>query len=254
MSPRAKLTRSAFRLRGPQRQGSLPLGQAFVRSGFTLLELVITVALLSLVLALTYGSFIQLSTHANKLRHESESEQELRLLMQLLQQDLEGIQWLSKFASDGNPSGLIADERFAAGKRFSLLRFHSSVSARLHRQASPAADPRLHEIAYWVEENETKLQLMRREDYYLDSDLANGGRSVALISGVHAFRIEFLSVEQLGRSRAEEQWDVRWDSTQRSKESRLPVAIRITLGLADEDGGIFSQTLEINLPVFQESG
>src|SRR5690349_23437887 len=64
-------------------------------AGFTLIELLAALAILSLILALAYGSFFQISGAATSLKGELEEQQELRLLLKMIADDLQSARYLA---------------------------------------------------------------------------------------------------------------------------------------------------------------
>ncbi|MDP6308741.1 MAG: type II secretion system protein, partial [SAR324 cluster bacterium] len=69
--------------------------------GFSLLELLISVALLGLVMSLLYGGFFQISNSSLQVKSTLETRQELRLLMKMVLDDLQNVQYLKRFAESG---------------------------------------------------------------------------------------------------------------------------------------------------------
>lgn len=230
--------------------------------GFTLVELLVSLALLGLVMALVYAAFEQISVPALARRDELNEHQELRLLVRMVSDDLQSAQWLARFAEKGEQyrSGIVAKRHFEGGKEYSEVSMHTAGPARFHRAFDPARDPRLHEVGYFVRlgEDRKTLELVRREDFYLDDDIERDGAEVVLVEGVETFRVEFLPpTSGTGAATAprsatpggtDEVWDDTWDSPARPKESRMPLAIRVTLARKGSRGQEYKESLEFNLP------
>ncbi|MCH9044795.1 MAG: prepilin-type N-terminal cleavage/methylation domain-containing protein [SAR324 cluster bacterium] len=219
------------------------------RRGFTLVELLVSLLLLSLVLALVFGAFAQISGRAVELRDALTEQQELRLLTRIVADDLRSAQWLKRFYDKGvgYATGIVADTVFEDGREFTRIRFHAARPARFHRSIEPEQDPGLHELAYWVRRSQDggdTLELMRREDFYLDDDMDDGGISVVLADRIEHFLIEFLPADAAG---AVETWQTRWDAPNQTNAGRMPGAIRLTLGRTDAAGTSLRETIEINL-------
>ncbi len=221
------------------------------RRGFTLVELLVSLLLLSLVLALLFGAFAQISGRAVELRDALTEQQELRLLTRMVADDLRSAQWLKRFWEKGvgYPTGIVADTVFEDGRQFTRIHFHAARPARFHRSIEPEQDPGLHELGYWVrrsQDDDDTLELMRREDFYLDDDMDDGGISVVLADRIEHFLVEFLPAEAAGAV-AVETWQTRWDAPNQSAAGRMPGAIRLTLGRTDAAGKSLRETIEINL-------
>lgn len=219
--------------------------------GFTLLELLISLALLSAVLTLVYGAFAQISGSATRLQDELTERQELRLLVRMISDELASAQWLEHAAGKSRPirTGIVGETRFVEGDEFSFVSFHAARPTRFHRTVDPAADPGLHEVGYAVERSEEgeALLLVRREDYYIDEDLEAGGLEVVLAEDVETFLVEYLA-PGADPNALETPWELRWNSPENAEQARMPVAVRLTVGLTDSAGNTLAETVEFNLP------
>lgn len=218
----------------------------------------ISMVLLGMILTLLYTSFFQISEGTTKLNEQLAEQQELRLLLNMIVEDLQGAQYFSRFVQDGGAaSGLVADTDLVGAEAFSSLRFHANVGARFHRQVEPEADPGMHELAYWVEPDEDDrdvLVLMRREDFYLDDDMDEGGITAELVKGVEAFLVEFLPFANR-EAEFEDQWEDSWDSADKPASARMPMAIRVTLARrVGTEGRRLEEKLEINLQIALKVG
>ncbi|HEX7928486.1 MAG TPA: prepilin-type N-terminal cleavage/methylation domain-containing protein [bacterium] len=232
------------------RRGASP-GRA---AGFTLIELLAALAILSLILALAYGSFFQISGAATSLKGELEEQQELRLLLKMIADDLQSARYLATIinkpgAQTVGESGIIAKVASIGTKEFSYISFHAATQARFFRQRPPELDPGLHEIAYGVQEDTDKktLNLVRREDYYLTPDMESGGVTIILSRKLETFSLAFLLPPDSPGSTTE-RWEREWNSMQRPEAGRMPRAIRIGLGLMGKDGNPIRESIDINLP------
>ncbi|MBI4084181.1 MAG: hypothetical protein HY423_16370 [Candidatus Lambdaproteobacteria bacterium] len=212
----------------------------------------IALALLSVILALLFGSFFQISESAKGLDRSLAERQEQRLLLAMVVDDLQNVVFLEGFkdpAGQQRETGIVGrTERFGDGD-FSNVRFHSAIAARFHRQVLPAQEPGLHEVAYWVQESDdrrTRL-LMRREDLYIDDDLEHGGTTVELARDVEAFLVEFLP-RSAADSESADAWEREWNPLRRPAGDPMPIALRLTLGLRSASGRAQRETYEINLP------
>ncbi len=214
----------------------------------TLVELLVALSLLSLVLTLVFGSFFQISTGASGLQDELSEQQELRLLLKLVADDLQTARYLPNAAQAHLPTGLVARYQIMGRGEVTEINFHAATRARFYRLRPAALDPLLHEVGYSVlKQGETeRFILQRREQFYLDSDLERGGITVELARDVELFKVEFLKAST-GLSAPTEDWDKEWDSSQRPDGQRMPVAMRLTIGRAAKNGRHLQNTLEFNL-------
>lgn len=220
------------------------------RGGFTLLEMLVAMVLLSIIMVLIYGSLSQISSGTASLNADLERQQETRLLLRMITDDLQGANYFDGFAdSQDAQSGIIVSRQDHGAKRYSRALFHANVPVRFHRRIDRQGDPRIHELAYWVEpseDNRDVFLLKRREDFYLDNDMEEGGISVTLAEGVEIFRIEVLAEPERSTT-LDADWLEDWDSNGR-KKAPLPAAIRVTLAMADAFGKkVTPESLEVNI-------
>jgi prepilin-type N-terminal cleavage/methylation domain-containing protein len=249
------------RLRSALRWCSAVRGRSAAR-GFTLIEMLLAMVLLAVVVSLTYAAMFQVTSGAKYLTDEFMEDQELRLLLRMLAQDLGSVQYLKYYvavpSAAGTPhqSGLIAATRFTGGGDFSTVDFHTAVRSRQNRQAPEGSDPLLHEVGYSVREEFSThiLQLVRREDFYIDDQMQVGGVTAVLASGIEAFRVECLQPAD-APGQTTETWTQTWDSNaQTADKPKLPAAIRITLGIAGKNGRHLKETVEVNLLTGMRTG
>ena len=229
------------------------------RPGFSLIELLVAIVILSLVLGIVYQSFATISIHAERETARLAERQDLRMLLNLVANELQAVQHLKWFSEGGYGTGIRAETTLEGVKDFSRMDFHAAVAARFHRTVKRELDPTLHELGYSIRpahpdgrEGEG-LVLVRREDFYVDDDMRAGGLSVVLADRISDFLIEYLaSGDTVGTP--QERWETTWDSETRTDEP-LPLAIRVTVGreLAgpsqqeDEAPETVRETLEMNL-------
>lgn len=222
--------------------------------GFTLIELLVSLVILTLVMTLVYSAFGQISGPALRERDALTERQDLRLLVHMVADDLMSAQWLPGFWSKSTDvlkysTGIIAQPRFEETKEYTSIAFDAERPARFYRSVSPAADPDLHEVGYFVQPNEAHatMELMRREDFYLDDDIEHGGVTVALADHIKTFTVEFLPPDADPNANPPP-WQDTWDSTKQPDGKRMPLAIKLTIARTDKAGHTVSETLEFNLP------
>ena len=150
----------------PNSTSNLPIqDKSFFRkiSGFSLLEVLVSMAILGLLVTLLYSSFSQISRTSLSVEKSLRGREELRLLMKVVLDDLQAMQYLSRLVElnesespgvqiDSFETGLIA--RLVDGPQgaesSSAIDFHAARRARLeHRSAvAPAvmslAPPSMH--------------------------------------------------------------------------------------------------------------
>jgi len=214
--------------KSPQKSAFAPL------AGFTLLEALIALALLGLVVSMIYGSFFQISQGGQQITREMEQRQDLRLLVAMIAGELQGVRYLPGWGSKGG-SGLVLEADQASQFPSSRISMHTAISSRFFEQVGPSpsgadvrADPGIHEVGYRIEASPSGngFRLFRREDYYLDDRMTDGGMEVELMDEIAYFRVDAYS----DGSDAFNPWQPDWDSSTTGIGVRLPRALRVSIG------------------------
>ncbi len=187
--------------------------------GFTLLEILVAMALFSIV---SYMSYSGLDAVIRQHEIVSESAARLRQLqyaMRRLVQDFSQIQprAIREETGEGHKPALIADTRTAEPMELTRAGW-----------PNPLAHPRssLQRVAYWVEDN----TLIRAQWPVLDRMLGQEPIELELLEGVEEFQLLFLG--------ANNEWAEQWpppDSQDSGADTQaaLPQAVEIILQLDD---------------------
>jgi len=221
-------------------------------------------------MSLLYGAFFQISNSSLQVKSTLETRQELRLLMKMVLDDLQNVQFLKHFAESGQStnqqreSGMIAEIKLGPEnpetgglEEVSSLYFHTAAKSRFYPEEKEQ-DPELHEVSYTMQENlDTKTwEFVRREDFYLDNNLREGGKSYVLSETVTKFELLLLEREtRLAGGGNQEEWTREWDSdeencgTSRGDPFCLPRAVKLTMALKDERGNTVTDSQVHNLCV-----
>jgi general secretion pathway protein J len=169
-------------------------------SGFTLIEILIALALLSVILAAIYGTFF-LSHRALEGMDESMVRlQESRRALDILKRELDSSVYI---ASDRNTMLRIVDRDFG-GRQAVQLTFTTLSVLR----------PGLSRITYYIEEDEGRLNLFKKvESPYADQET----EGVDIIEDMEAFSIE---------AKYNDRWVRTWDT---EINGEIPSELRIEL-------------------------
>ena len=239
--------------------------------GFSLLELLISFVMLGLVMSLIYSAFFQISNSSIKVKSTLNSRQELRLLMKIVLDDLQSIQYLKHFSGDVlgesllRETGLIAERKLGPEntesekiEEVSIIFFHTAIKSLFYPDEKDN-DPELHEVSYSLEENpDTKIwEFIRREDFYIDENIREGGISYVISEAVTNFELDLLESETaLASGGYKENWTKVWNSEEGKCVDRmvvenfcLPRAVKLTMALRGDDGKTVSDSQVINLCV-----
>ncbi|MFO0684897.1 MAG: type II secretion system protein GspJ [Sandaracinus sp.] len=193
-------------------------------AGMTLVEAMVSVAILSIVSVLVFGGFSQ--TMRNKARVEAQGDRAhvIRVAMERMCREIQ-----SAFVSlDVNVSPQLASMRTVFHGRHegrgSRLDFTSFSHRRLYRDAHESDQ---NELGYFLAEHrddetrETHRVLVRRESRRIDDDPETGGQQMILVDDVREFELDYFDPVSL-------QWVDGWD-TAGTEMNRLPAQVRIHL-------------------------
>lgn len=253
----------------PKFSKNLPLNKyPNKHSGFSLLELIVAIAILSTVLTMLYNAFFQVADSTTKAVQTLEAGQEIRLLMKIVRDDLQAIQYLNHFTADNDAaqgvyrhSGVLSKRgRGPDEEQVNSIHFHAAVPLRFPSQPlEEGSDPELHEVSYFLDFDGTSDRWLfkRREDFYVDDDITSGGTSMVLSEFVTDFKLEFIESIVLGAggvsrdSEPKKEWDSaegKCDAAEGNTTPCLPLVIKLTMTLHREGENPVTETNEFNIP------
>jgi general secretion pathway protein J len=195
-------------------------------SGFTLIEVVVAIAILAVVMTIVYGAFSRSADVTRETAEVTDRVRQVQIITERLVDELSAAYWFDEPSQQASASSE-ARGRFVGVKdtasndeeRRDRLEWTTFAHRRYvgDRPESDAA-----EVAYRVEPapGESWGRLVRDEQVNL---LADGGWAVntdELADGVSAFRLRYL---------ARGEWVDEWDAAQRKG---LPDAVEVTVALA----------------------
>ena len=194
---------------------------------FTLIEVLVSLAIFAILAALAYGALSQTLDSAELLNDRMDRLQAIQRTMRLLSEDLQQLAPRPIRDELGDGFGPALDTGFQSG--FALELTHGGWS-------NPVVLPRgtLQRSAYRIEEDE----LIRYHWMVLDRTLANEPVSVALLDGVESILFRFLQ--------ANGEWTEQWPPTNRPGAlgaRQRPRAVEIILTLTGE--GELTRLLEV---------
>ena len=193
--------------------------------GFTLLELLCSITILSLVLVSVYGTLNMGSRAWEKGERDIDKIQRMRVVMDLLGREIK-----STFPYVVTPSTLDTHKKFYAfeGKRDSIS-FVSTVPLRGGRKG-------LSWLTFWVEEDEGLVVVERdalRTDIFKEKNFVDKDEIEILDKHVTRMRLEYYELKRVGEE-GEGQWKELWDA---ERKGSLPHAVRVELTFREEGRG-----------------
>jgi len=193
--------------------------------GMTLLEILVSIAILAMVSLLIYGAFDSMSRGKKGEEQRAERSRQGREAVQRMSREIQ-----SAFLSMHNPQLPALMTRTTAfigqtGAPYDRLDFQAFAHRRVDKDAKETDQA---EIGYFVVKDPDivdKMDLVRREQSPADMDPKRGGVVNVLCEDVELFDIKYLD-PMTGL------WKETWDTTQLAGElNRLPLEVKITLTL-----------------------
>jgi len=208
--------------------------------GFTLLEVLVSMAILVIIMAALYSAYTTNVEAIQIARQNGEVHQTARIVLDRMTKDLQSALIEVSVSSDKIKLGLVGEDREIDGRRADRMDFTTVTHLPL-TEKGPASD--LCEIGYLIEEDsEAKvLVLLRRDDPSVDEDFTKGGLLQEMARNVLEFNLTYQD------SRGEE--SDKWNTLEGMPASGLPVLIKVRLVLKDELNRehVFSTTIHPEL-------
>ena len=223
----------------------------YKKPGFTLMELLITLTLFAIIMTFLMTSFFQFQDQNQRMESVVELRQESRILERIIREDLQNVLFLHEFMKRGTQdydqrkSGIIGVSEAVGDRDNDSIHMHVGRLNRFYRTIPHDKDPAIHEVSYFLEETgQQTVQLRRREEFYIDSDITEGDESIVhtLSDNVRSFDVKYyIGVDP---EEVEE-----WDSAENSKRgaSALPAGVKVTIELENEKGEILKSAFQVNI-------
>jgi general secretion pathway protein J len=197
------------------------------RAGITLIEAMVSIAILSIVSTMIWQAFSQTSRNKRIVEEEADRYHVISTALDRMAREI-SMAFVSTHVNDS--IGLIAVRTAFVGTDRSSgdrLDFTSFSHQRLYRDAHESDQ---NELSYFVTrdpENGQQRVLARREQNRIDDRPEEGGRVQILVENIENFQLEYY--ENLTG-----EWKRTWDTTQIASEpNRLPYQVKIILTVPD---------------------
>jgi general secretion pathway protein J len=198
-----------------------------MRRGFTLLEIMLAVAVLSLVGTMIYSGFAQTALNKARIEQDVDHSRVIHMTLERMARELT----MAFVSTHVNPSLdlRVVDTAFI-GKdngKDDRIDFTSFSHRRLYRNARESDQ---NEISYFVTEHPDDpgvLVLARREQNRIDEDPRRGGKSQILVENIEEFNVEYFDPLL-------SDWVQTWNTEDMlAQPNRLPTQVRIRLSVKD---------------------
>jgi len=193
--------------------------------GFTLIEVLISVAILAAITSLLFGAFSALKRSKDGLSRVQDRQREGRLAMARITRELQSA-YLSAHIPL-NQALLVQKTLFKSerGTPADRLDFTAFANRRLDRDSHVSDQCELSYFGSPNPDNSGTTDLVRRIDTELDLEPSKGGKVEVLATDIDLFDLQYLDATS-------GQWQESWDTTQSTGQpDRLPLQVRVILVL-----------------------
>jgi general secretion pathway protein J len=193
--------------------------------GFTLVELLVAIAVLAMISALIYGAFAGMKRSKEGVQRLNDRYREGRLAMARITRELQSA-YLSGHVPI-NPQAAVQQTAFIGrrGTPADRVDFTAFANRRLDRDSHESDQA---EIGYFGSPDPDRdgvMDLARRVSSRIDLEADRGGRVEILATDIDLFDLEYLDP-------LTGQWSETWDTTQAiGQQNRLPLQVRVLLVL-----------------------
>jgi prepilin-type N-terminal cleavage/methylation domain-containing protein len=200
--------------------------KTLLRRGFTLLEVMVALTILSTVVMLVY-QVLQSSVRGQEMvRRDLREPKIVNAILGQVFRDFRYLYW-DGFA--GN-AGFVGRNRDVAGKDADTVDFVTARPSRTAHTFDDAARDEIPspitEVGYALRANDKNsdwLELWRREDWYVDGEPTKGGKYSLIYDKVKKFNLQYFPIpEENTDNKGTEEWDSR-------AKGKLPYAIVLEL-------------------------
>lgn len=184
------------------------------KNGVTLLEILIAVAIMSVLFLALYETFFSVLNGQARIETELEQTRQIRRFLDIISLEIQ-----SSFFKDNNPKTIFVGERkHNYGRSLSQITL-TTFTYPVMKEGYPASD--LTSVQYFAEETEKgRLTLYKKMWNPYTGNEMNGFKA-DVIDDIEGFEVSYFSGSD---------WAKAWDS---SLEKRLPGAVKISLAVKD---------------------
>ncbi|MCW8138493.1 MAG: prepilin-type N-terminal cleavage/methylation domain-containing protein [Planctomycetota bacterium] len=206
--------------------------------GFTLIEVMLTVAITAAVFAMIGGILISVINSAERIEKLLRTEKAGYGILTTLRRDLTGVYAYAL----GGPAFKGVDKA-VGGREADRLFFVTTARVLPAEEGRPP--PTLVEVGYVLRESELReqgLSLFRRAAPFEGDPLEGPGEYVEIFSGIESFQLTYLDPE-------DRQWKDSWEEGE-----ALPLAVKLELKLAlspEERAAAEQDRLDLPEPTFE---
>jgi general secretion pathway protein J len=203
------------------------------RRGFTLLEIVVSLAILAVIATITFVTMANAMRAREVLEEEDVVNRSARVALSTIRREL-SLAYLSTNISAVNTYRTVF---VAKDNNPDLLIFTPLSHTRRYRDAREGDQT---EVTYWLEDDPVHSGasvLLHREAPRIDQEPDKGGLIEPLAYNVHSFDLRYIDPTT-------NEWKEEWDTTGTVTPERLPRAVQVVLVLLAPDPNDDSRSVE----------
>ena len=196
------------------------------KSGFTLLEVLVAVAVFAMISAMVWYSIAQTFRTIEIVQAPGDMLRQARQVTSRVPAELSAAFLPFNASPTANVKFEFVGEDEGDTDR---VRFASLAHTKLYADANESDQS---EIEYFCEADSKKggtYRLFRREDTVIDDRADEGGVTLLMAEDVKEFQLSYYDPQR-------DEWIEEWDTTRTDQSNRLPYAVRLKLTLIDPDG------------------
>lgn len=200
--------------------------------GLTLVEVLVSVAILAMIATLIYGTFDGLSRAKKGEAQRGDRARQARAALDRIAREMQ-----STYLSMHNPGVPILQTRVTAymarnGSPYDRVDFTAFAHLRTEREAKESDQAEIGYFALPDPDKDGKTDLVRREQTPPDMDPQRGGIVSVLCEDIESFDVRFFEP-------VTGQWIENWDSTQvTGQQNRIPLEVKVTIVLKNVPSGV----------------
>lgn len=215
-------------------------------AGFTLIEVIIAIAVMALMMVVAWGSVVQTMNAKRQFERQQDRYREARSAMQRMAGDLE-----SAYISQNEDTTVMDRRTFFEGDAsgdVQGLKFTTFAHQRLYADANESDQTVISYYAASDRQNRSITNLMRRETKRLgfnEKPENIPGEADVLFSNIGKLKLSYFDVK-------DNDWKDTWNSHgTETTANRLPDRVRIEMTFPDENGKDVTLTTQVKI-VLQE--
>ena len=207
----------------------------FRKSGMTLIEIMISIAILAAIMVFAWGSFALSASKQERMQEINERLHGVEQAVNRIVRDM-SMAFMTVHGNDKSQT----EDRYKTGFVGTTDRvdFTSMGYVRMFRNEKVGDQS---EISYFIkdmnnDEGESVSYLVRREQAPINDDFTRGGTIIPLLDHVQSFKLQYWDDSKADRTVGSDGWIDEWDTETTAYENRLPSRVRIEIEIDDPLG------------------